>query len=146
MPLPAIPALVGAFLPAIGTVLDRLIPDKNARENAELQMKLALHEAAQQADLSQIEINKVEAAHASIFVAGWRPAIGWVCAGCIALYFGLQILVGMALWVWSSIQAGHMVERPELGMFEIFSLTAVLLGNATLRSREKGLGVAREKL
>lgn len=139
-----IPAIITALVPALGTLVDRLIPDKAAAERAKADMELALQQAAQQTDLAQIEVNKIEAGHSSIFVAGWRPAIGWVCAGCIALYFGLQILVGQALWVWACIQAGTLVERPELGMAEIFALTAILLGSASLRTAEKVRGVARQ--
>ena len=139
-----IPAVITALVPALGTLVDRLIPDRAAAERAKAEMELALQQAAQQTDLAQIEVNKIEAGHSSIFVAGWRPAIGWVCAGCIALYFGLQILVGQALWVWACIHAGALVERPELGMAEIFALTAILLGSASLRTAEKMRGVARQ--
>jgi len=47
------------------------------------------------AGMSQMEVNKVEAAHRSIFVAGWHPAVGWVCAGALAWHF---VLYDIAVW------------------------------------------------
>ena len=33
------------------------------------------------------ELNKAEAQHRSIFVAGWRPFIGWVCGVAFATHY-----------------------------------------------------------
>ena len=136
-------ALIPSLLPLIGEVLGKVIPDKAEAEKASLALQEELVKAANANMLAQTEINKVEASHSSTFVAGWRPFIGWVCGGAIALYYGLQILVGMMLWIWACYQAGVMVERPELGIAEIIGLTSVLLGAASLRTFEKVKGVAR---
>lgn len=70
---------LGAVLGIANKVLDRVIPDKNARAEA----KEKLLEVAQSNEfdlvLSQLEINKVEANHKSVFVAGARPATIWIC-------------------------------------------------------------------
>ena len=137
-------ALIPSLLPILGDVLDRVIPDKAKADEARLALEAELVKSANANMLAQTEINKVEAGHSSVFVAGWRPFIGWVCGGAIALYYGLQILVGMMLWIWACYQAGVMVERPELGIAEIIGLTSVLLGAASLRTFEKVKGVARQ--
>ena len=60
---------------AVGNVLDALFTSDKER----LDKKAVLARIAQQPTLVQGEINKIEAAHKSVFVAGWRPFIGWVC-------------------------------------------------------------------
>ena len=72
--------MLGALLPVIGKVLDRVIPDKNARKQAQEELERAEQSGELQLLLGQIEINKQEAAHKSLFVAGWRPAVGWTTA------------------------------------------------------------------
>ena len=59
---------------AIGNVLDKLFTS----DDEKLSRQEALARLAQQPAMAQIEINKIEAAHRSVFVAGWRPFIGWV--------------------------------------------------------------------
>ena len=136
--------IVTALLPALGTLIDRLIPDRAAADKAKAEMELQLVNAANQAAMAQVEVNKIEAAHSSIFVAGWRPAIGWVCAGAMALYYIPMALVGTGLWAWACIQAGAIVPRPEMGIVEIIGLVTSLLGMGTLRTTEKLNGVARQ--
>jgi hypothetical protein len=139
-----IPAIVTALLPALGTLIDRLIPDRAAAEKAKVEMEAELIRASNEAALAQVEVNKIEAGHSSVFVAGWRPAIGWVCAGAMALYYIPMALVGTGLWAWACIQAGAIVPRPEMGIVEIIGLVTSLLGMGTLRTTEKLNGVARQ--
>jgi len=139
-----IPAIVTALLPALGTLVDRLIPDRAAAEKAKAEMEAELIRASNEAALAQVEVNKIEAAHSSVFVAGWRPAIGWVCAAAMALYYIPMALVGTGLWAWACIQAGVIVPRPEMGIVEIIGLVTSLLGMGTLRTTEKLNGVARQ--
>ena len=138
-------ARVPTLLPALGTLIDRLIPDRAAAEKAKAEMELQLVNAANQAAMAQVEVNKIEAAHSSIFVAGWRPAIGWVCAAAMALYYIPMALVGTGLWAWACIQAGVIVPRPEMGIVEIIGLVTSLLGMGTLRTTEKLNRVARQQ-
>lgn len=136
--------VVTALLPALGTLIDRLIPDRAAAEKAKAEMEAELIRASNEAALAQVEVNKIEAAHSSVFVAGWRPAIGWVCAAAMALYYIPMALVGTGLWAWACIQAGVIVPRPEMGIVEIIGLVTSLLGMGTLRTTEKLNGVARQ--
>jgi hypothetical protein len=89
----------------------------------------------------QIEINKISAAHKSMFVAGWRPFVGWSCGVAMAWHF-----VGQPIAVFVIAYAG--VETPPLPVFEMESLLTVLfgmLGLGSLRTYEKTKQVAREK-
>ena len=61
-------------------LIDKLIPDPAAKDAARLELMKLQQSGELAAMTAQTEINKVEAASSSIFVSGWRPAIGWVCA------------------------------------------------------------------
>jgi hypothetical protein len=139
-----IPAIITALVPALGTLVDRLIPDKAAAQRAKDDMEAALVKASNEAALAQVEVNKIEAGHSSVFVAGWRPFIGWVCGVALALYYVPMFIIGMGLWVWACLEAGAMVPRPELGVAEIIGLVMAMLGLGGLRTFEKLHGVARQ--
>jgi hypothetical protein len=139
-----IPAIVTALVPALGTLVDRLIPDRAAAEKAKAEMEAALVKASNEAAMAQVEVNKIEAGHSSVFVAGWRPFIGWVCGVALALYYIPMFIIGMALWIWACLEAGQLVPRPELGIAEIIGLVMAMLGLGGLRTLEKLNGVARQ--
>lgn len=133
-----------AFLPLIGDVLDKVLPDAGASDTAKLElMKLAQSgELAQlNADtslaLGQIEVNKVEAASASPFVAGWRPAAGWVCVSGLAYTF-----LGQPLLAWLSAVKGWPVP-PMIAVDTLMVLLTGLLGLGGYRSFEKAKGLAK---
>jgi len=137
--------LVSIFQPLIGPIVNKvvgLIPDPNARAQAKEQMERELLNAWAAANAAQVEVNKTEAAHKSLFVAGWRPAIGWVCAGGIAYSFIVQPL---ANWIVALTYGPGAVQLPPLETGPIFGLATSMLGLAGLRSWEKSRGIAREK-
>ena len=71
---------VGAIIESVGKVAGDLITTEKERRQLDLEEK----KIDQATDLAQIEVNKVEAASSSVFVAGWRPAIGWIGAAALA--------------------------------------------------------------
>jgi hypothetical protein len=83
--------------------------------------------------LEQIKTNAVEAANPSIFVSGWRPAVGWVCACAYAYnYFAMPMIVWVAKW--------YSGEAPPMIMLETSELTTLLfgmLGLGAMRSFDK---------
>ena len=134
-----IPAIVTALVPALGTLVDRLIPDKAAAERAKAEMEAALIKASNEAALAQVEVNKIEAGHSSVFVAGWRPAIGWVCAAALAWAF---IVAPAASWTMAAL--GVRETLPAIGTDNLFELVLAMLGLGGLRTFEKMRGVARQ--
>jgi hypothetical protein len=132
-------ALIPALLPALGTLIDRLIPDKAEAERARLDMEAALVNAANEAALAQVEVNKIEAGHSSVFVAGWRPSIGWVCAAGLAWAFVLAPVASWALMV-----SGVKAELPDIQTDYLLELVIAMLGMGGLRTFEKMRGVARQ--
>lgn len=132
------PALA-ALIPALGNLLDRVFPDPHAAADA----KVKVMEMAQRGELAyldadlkmatgQMEVNKAEAQHQSIFVAGWRPAIGWVCAAAFAFKF----VVGPSAAVLMAM-AGHPIVLPEFDFSEMSTILLGMLGLGTLRTVEK---------
>jgi roadblock/LC7 domain-containing protein len=130
--------VVTALLPALGTLIDRLIPDRAAAEKAKAEMEQQLVTAANAAAMAQVEVNKVEAAHSSVFVAGWRPSIGWVCAAGLAWAFVVAPIASWALMV-----LGIKAELPAIQFDHLFELVLAMLGIGGLRTFEKLRGVAR---
>ena len=113
-------------------ILDRVIPDKAEREKAQAELvKMQLNGELQQL-AGQLEINKAEASHRSVFVAGWRPFIGWVCGVALAYQFVLRPVI-----TWAVPSIGYTVaEMPGLDD-NLWELMFGMLGLGGLRSYEK---------
>jgi roadblock/LC7 domain-containing protein len=130
--------VITALLPALGTLIDRLIPDRAAAERAKAEMEQQLVTAANAAAMAQVEVNKVEAAHSNVFVAGWRPSIGWVCAAGLAWAFVLAPIAS-----WALVVLGIKAELPAIHTDYLLELVLAMLGIGGLRTFEKLRGVAR---
>ena len=128
---------VSALLDIGGKIMDRVFPDPAQAAAA----KLELFKLQQSGELSmiagQMEINKVEAANPSVFVSGWRPAIGWVCGAG----FAVQFVVG-PLAEWGSALYGHPVKFPAMDTGTMMPLLLGMLGLGGMRTAEKINGVA----
>jgi hypothetical protein len=132
-------ALLPSLLPAITDIVGRFLPeDKEARAKAErdLEAQLAVHLA--KIDIAQLNINEAEASHRSIFVAGWRPFIGWTCGVALAYTYVLQPIL-----VFSLGQTGHLVTLPTMELGEMMPVLMGMLGLGGLRTFEKFKGVSK---
>ena len=131
----------------IAKIIDKLIPDKEAASKAKLEL-IRLEQEGELAELSamvemnkaQAEVNKQEAAHKSLFVAGWRPALGWTCAIGIFWQF-----VGHPLASFGLSLADVQAELPSINTESLFELVLAMLGMGGLRTYEKLKGISREK-
>lgn len=95
--------------------------------------------------LAQVDINKEEAKHPSVFVAGWRPAIGWVCAASLFTYYVPYCLAATGMWIHQCIIAKTLVERPDLNIADLVGLVAAMLGVGLPRTYEKVKEVATSR-
>ena len=129
---------ITAALDIGGKIIDKIWPDKTQADLAKLElMKMA--QAGELAQLTgQLEINKVEAASSSKFIAGWRPFIGWIC-GCA---FAWQFVAG-PIFVWSLAVYGKVIALPVIDTALMVELLLAMLGMGGLRTFEKMKGVAR---
>lgn len=124
--------LIG-LIPVLGELIEKVIPDPNKRMELNLQLaKLADAESARENELlkAQTVTNTAEAGHRSLFVAGWRPAVGWICAGSLAY----NVILAPAF---------------SLGIADLSFLQTILMGMLGLsisRSYEKVKGVANDVL
>jgi hypothetical protein len=130
--------MISAILPLISTVIDRVIPDKNGAEKAKQEIEKTLIDNANQLNLAQVEVNKVEAEHRSVFVAGWRPMIGWSCA--IGIFW---LFVGHPLVVYIDGLDGTVSPIPTIDHDILLELTFAMLGMAGLRTFEKLKGITK---
>ncbi len=128
-----IAALLPAILPIIGDVVGRFLPeDKEAAEKAKREIESGLAEHLAKIDLAQLEINKAEGQHRSIFVAGWRPFIGWTCGFALAYTYVLQPMASFILG-----QTGYLIQLPEVDMTLMMPVLLGMLGLGGLRTFEK---------
>ena len=120
----------------VANIIDRFVETDEEKQAADLiKAKLMMKPS-----LAQIELNKVEAGHRSIFVAGWRPFIGWVCGLALLWHF---ILFDLLTWVTVNFFP-HVSELPELtGTETLVTVLLSLLGLGAMRTVEKFGGRAR---
>lgn len=127
------------------SIINKLIPDKAAAAAAvaqlqQLQLQGALNDELAQLQavtVNQSDVDKQEATNGSTFVAGWRPAVGWVCAAAVALIY----IIG-PLFVWLTALFGHPTPFPALDSMQLMTLLFGMLGMGTLRTVDKVQGVA----
>lgn len=129
--------------PILG-IINKLIPDKAAAAAAAAQLQQMAAQGELTAELKQLEaitsaqsdINKTEAANTSLFVAGWRPGIGWVCALALASQYILRPFI-----LWGFSIAGHAAPTLPGLDDQLWQLMFGMLGMGTLRTFEKTKGV-----
>ena len=132
---------LAAFIPVIGPALERLlnlIPDPNERARAEAEFNRQVLAAVVDEGRDNRETNKVEAAHQSVFVAGWRPAFGWVGVLAVAYQFLIR-----PFWVWASAVWWPGAPIPPALDGYLWELVFGMLGIGGLRTFEKVKGVSR---
>ena len=121
----------------LGKILDRVVPQKTARAAAEKALQSAAADPKKSGELQglieQLKINQVEAAHKSVFVAGWRPATGWVCL--VGLAYNVLLAPIISIWV----------PVPSADPGVLYPVLLGMLGLTGSRSLEKVKGVSRER-
>ena len=131
--------LISAILPAVTDIVGRFLPeDKEKRAVAEREIEAQLTVHLAKIDLAQLGINKIEAAHRSIFVAGWRPFIGWTCGAALCYTYVLQPII-----IFIMIQTGQLVPLPEMDLAAMMPVLMGMLGLGGLRTFEKFKGVSK---
>jgi len=131
---------------ALGPIMDgvlRFIPDKNERARAKEQFEGQMLNAMTGLVQGQLDINKEQAKHSSIFVAGARPFIMWVCGSALLWQF---LLEPMATWGLLAFSVRDIPPFPKLDIAPLMTLLLGMLGLGGLRTYEKRLGVERNSI
>ena len=126
-------SILGSLIEPATKILDKVIEDKDQKNALAHEIATMAERHAQELAQGQLEVNKVEAAHKSLFVAGWRPAIGWVCA--LGLFYNVILANIIGIWI----------DLPEIDTTLLVPVMMGMLGLGAMRSYEKVQGVSREK-
>lgn len=151
--LPAIgTALGGPAGAAVGVALSKVLgtdatPDAVAAalnpqvmvqlKQIEADLQKSQIEADSAASTGQLEVNKAEAGNESLFVAGWRPAIGWTCALAFCWTFVLAPLVA-----YGAALGGYAGKLPSMDLSQLTPVLLGMLGLGGMRTYEKVKGVS----
>tara|TARA_R100000278_G_scaffold105448_1_gene81938 strand:- start:3961 stop:4365 length:405 start_codon:yes stop_codon:yes gene_type:complete len=134
--------MIQALIGPVAGLLDKFIEDKDQKAKLAHEIATMAEKHAHEAAMAQVDVNKAEAQHRSIFVAGWRPFIGWTCGVALAYHFVLYPIIVFAIMTFPELP----VPADALPEFDMESLMTVLLGMlglGGLRTWEKTKGVAK---
>ena len=131
--------MIQALIGPVTGLLDKFIEDKDQKNKLAHEIATMAEKQMHEQVMGQLEVNKAEAQHRSIFVAGWRPFIGWTC--------GIALMAHFVLFPATDFAVAYMgYEVPPMPAFDMDSLMTVLLGMLGLggmRSFEKFKGVSK---
>ena len=125
--------MLQALIGPVTGLLDKFIEDKDQKNALAHKLATMADEHAQELAKVQLAVNAVEAAHKSLFVAGWRPFVGWIC-GVGLLY---NVLISQILAIW--------FEVPTVDPSLLTPVLMGMLGMGAMRSYEKTKGVQIDK-
>jgi len=126
-------SLLNQLIGPVTGLLDKFVEDKDQKNALAHEIATLAEKQAHESVMGQLEVNKVEAAHKSLFVAGWRPFVGWV-AGVGLAY---NVIIAQILGIWFVV--------PEVDPSLLTPVLMGMLGMGAMRSYEKTKGVQREK-
>lgn len=129
--------IIGSILDIGGKIFDRVIPDKNAREEAKEELARAINQQEFQLAIEQIKVNAIEAASDDKFTKRWRPFIGWTCGLSFSLHFVMFPILN-----WFVLVFGYPAIIVPFDMQSLMYALFGLLGLGGLRTYEKTKGVA----
>jgi hypothetical protein len=125
-------SILSALIQPVTKILDKVIPDADTKQRIAHEIATQAHTIAQ----AQIEVNKTEAQSKDLFVAGWRPAVGWTCCLGMAGNFLVIPMANFALALSSSS-----ITIPLIDLSTMLPVLMGMLGLGTLRTYEKTRGV-----
>tara|TARA_R110002072_G_scaffold56303_2_gene145922 strand:- start:1057 stop:1458 length:402 start_codon:yes stop_codon:yes gene_type:complete len=124
-------SIITSLIAPVSGLLDKFIEDKDQKNALAHEISTMAERHAQELAKGQLEVNKVEASHKSLFVSGWRPAIGWIC-GFALMY---STILAPILGIWFTV--------PPVDSSLLTSVLMGMLGLGAMRTVEKTKAVAR---
>ena len=132
--------MIELLIGPISSLLDKFIEDKDQKAKLAHEVATMAQRHAQELAKAQLEVNKAEAAHNSMFVAGWRPAVGWCCVLGMA---GNFLVIPMTNFVLALMAIEVVI--PLIDLETMMPVLMGMLGLGAMRSYEKTKGVSRER-
>ena len=126
-------SILNSLIGPVTGLLDKFIEDKDKKNQIAYELSTMAEKHAQELLKGQLEVNKTEAAHKSLFVAGWRPMVGWSC--CFALIY--STILAPILGIWFTV--------PPVDSSLLTSVLMGMLGLGAMRTVEKTKNVQRER-
>lgn len=125
-----------AILEIGAKLLDKIIPDKDARDKAQAELLKAAQDQDFQLTLAQIKVNEEDAKSGSLFRGGWRPYVGWTCAFAFSLHFVVFPVLNFIF-----VYFGQAEVKIAFQMDTLLTVLFGLLGLGAFRTFEKVKGV-----
>jgi hypothetical protein len=133
-------SILASLVGPVTSLLDKFIPDADKKNAIAFELATLAEKHAQELAKGQLEVNKTEAAHKNLFVAGWRPAVGWVCCLGMASNF---LVIPMANFALALSHTPIVIPMIELS--EMMPVLLGMLGLGGMRTVEKMNNVQRER-
>lgn len=133
-------SILPSLIEPISSLLDKFVENKDQKNLLAHRIATMAERHAHELAKGQLEVNKVEAAHNNMFVAGWRPAVGWICAMGMA---GNFILIPMANFILALVESE--IVMPLIALSEMMPVLLGMLGLGAMRTVERAKGVQRDK-
>lgn len=134
--------IIKGLVGPVADILDKFVEDKDQKAKLAHEIATMAEKAAHEAAMAQIEVNKTEAAHRSLFVAGWRPFIGWVCGIALTYHFVVNPMLVFGL-VAFNVTGLHPSDLPKFEMESLMTVLFGMLGLGGLRTFEKSKGLTK---
>jgi len=132
--------MIESLIGPITGLLDKFIPDKDQRARLAHDVATMAQKHAHEISKAQLEVNKVEAAHKSLFVSGWRPFIGWTCGLGM---FGNFITIPFSNFILALLEYDIVI--PLVPLETMMPVLMGMLGLGAMRTYEKKNSVHRDK-
>ena len=136
--------MLQALIAPVSELLGKVIPDVNERAKLAHEIATMSERMAHEQNLLQAQANVESAKSSSLFVAGARPAIMWICALGLFMNFFIVPLLEWGTPIFMPDMPLPKFEQLQSG--ELMTLTLSLLGLGGMRSWEKQQGVARNSM
>ena len=123
---------ISAALDFGGKLLDKFVQDPAQKAQAALQLLQMQQSGELQQMVAQLDVDKTEAANPNVFISGWRPFVGWICATA----FGVNYIIG-PMGTWIAALAGHPIAFPNIDVTSMMPVLLGMLGLGAYRTYEK---------
>ena len=130
--------MIDKLIGPVTSLLDKFVEDKDQKAKLAHEVATMAQRHAQGLAKAQLEVNKAEAQHKSLFVSGWRPAVGWCCV------FGMMgnfMVIPFTNFVLALLKIEVVV--PLIDTATMMPVLMGMLGLGAMRTYENRTGVSK---